>query len=769
MKAGKSSDRPEKLSDLLLLNPFEKIVPFNLWFEHPEYRVEDYFYRRDRALRFRFFGDALLSIHPNKRHDNLKHLESFMGSMTVYQPFYPETFYSIWEFLNKELIKPHRTLVIAQERNIGAMEAVLLFETRNSFEIAKKHYHIWLAGTETEIEPEGCQLPHIAIGECYPYLSFHSIAKYLQTDQDLETYNTIIIDNVSLFDKHRQWTSFAKDFAGTLFYIVESLKRLEANGSLIVRISMDHQNNWFFLFNLIGDLFREYEIFRPKTAHPDNPEAYLFLTGYYRPDITPFYLEYVKSLCHQRYYLMPISLEDTKDTTGIGRKYRAAVKAYQEQMELAVPVKDCVMIDEFLQAQGLMQIKELCEPTPNVPMKTTVKRSRLPAIRPYPPDDLYQDHYYKKLLYASADLNVTKEAMNNIKYSAARGSNDDLVTYGQLTSELDMSYVLKNTITRNYGAEMVTVAWMKLYEILCSYPELIPVKEGATVRTFNVCDAPGAFVASINQYVTTRGGKLDWYAQSLNPTHTVNQGRGFEDSYGLIASYPDRWIFGADDTGDITHADNLRGYRDDPRVKDVDFMTGDAGIEIYGRDYNTQENLLLKINMGQILAVLSCLRKGGSAVIKTFLPLVCPLSVSLIYLLSSVFRRVDIFKPTTSHSINSEVYLVLMGYQKIDPDDLELLYGVLEDDQIKCESVLFERIDPDFMESYAKAVVQLIDRQISFIELLYCIYYTGQHIETNLDDWLVDNPITPLNYRLLQGKQDQRCRSKKIDIDEVFS
>lgn len=767
MKAVESTGKPAKLSEFLLLNPYEKIVPFNLWFSHPEYRVEDYLYGQNKSLRMRFFGDALLSIHPNKKHDNLQHLASFMNSMTVFQPFYPETFYSIWEFLSKELIKPNRTLVIAQERGIGAMEAVSLYQTRNGFEIAEKYYHVWLAGGETDtLTDDG--MPVILTQKCYPYLSMNNPVIYLSSNQGLKTYNTIIIDNVSLFDQDYQWLSFKQDFAGTLFYIIESLKILEAGGSLIVRISMDHEKNWLFLFNLIGGLFREYEIFRPTTTHPYNPEAYLFLTGYYHSDVLPLHLEYVKTLCENRYYLMSIELADTKDNTGIGKKHRYAIKEYQKQIEMAHPVKDCQMIDEFLPSQGLMQIKELCGPTPNVIMKTTVKRSRLAAIRPFPPDDLFQDHYYKKLLYASADLNVTKEVMNNIKFSTSRGSKDDLVTYGQLACELDLSFVLKNTISRNYGAEMVTVAWMKLYEILCNYPELIPVKEGAMVRTFNVCDAPGAFVAAINQYVTTRGGNLDWYAQSLNPTHTVNQNRGFEDAYGLIAAYPERWLFGADDTGDITHAVNLRGYRDDPRVQNVDFMTGDAGIEICSDEYNIQENILLKINMGQILAILSCLRKGGSAVVKTFLPLVCPLSVSLIYLLSSLFNRVDLVKPTTSHSINSEVYLVLMGYRKINPDDLELLYGILEDEQITCNSALFERIDPDFIESYAKAVIQLIDRQISFIELLYCIYYTGQHIKTDLDDWLKENPVMPLTQPLLQNRKSQKLSPKRIEIDEVF-
>jgi 23S rRNA U2552 (ribose-2'-O)-methylase RlmE/FtsJ len=763
MEPVKKPGKPTKLSEFLLLNPYEKIAPFNLWFEHPEYRVEDYKYASDKSMRIRYFGDSMLSLYPNIRHDNLKHMESFMDSMTVYQPFYPESFYSIWEFLSKELVKPSRCLVISQEPGIGAMEAVKLYQTRNDFEVMERYYHVWLAGGESR----ECDIGYISIKECFPYLSMNNPITYLRSTQELQTYNMIFVNNISLFNVNHQWESYKKDFAGTLFYVIEAMTYLDAGGSLMIRITLDHHEHWLFLFNLIGDFFREYDIFRPTTSHPHNPEAYLFLTGFYRPEIFPSYLMYVKVLCEHKYYLAFIQLIDKKDSTGIGKKHLIAMKSYQKQMEMSVPVKDCQMIDEFLVKQGLMQIKELCSPTPNVFTKTTVKYSRITPIRPFPPDDLYQDQYYRKLLYATADLNVTKEVMNNIKTSAIRGSLDDFVTYGQLTSELDMSFVLKNTISRQYGSEMVTVAWMKLYEILSNYPELLPVEEGKTVRTFNVCDAPGAFVSAINQYVTTRGGNLDWYAQSLNPSHTVNQGKGFEDIYGLIRCHPDRWIFGEDNTGDITHAINLRGYRDDPRVKDVDFMTGDAGIEIKGKDYNIQENLLLKINMGQILAVLSCLRKGGSAVVKTFLPLVCSLSVSLIYLLSSVFRRVDIVKPTTSHAINSEVYLVMYNYQKIEPDELELLYNILEDPNITCHSMLFERIKPDFIESYAKAVVQLIDRQISFVEVLYCIYYTGQHIDQNIDEWFEKNPIKPLTKHLLHCRS-QKAATRKIDIDQVF-
>src|SRR5271154_806608 len=78
-------------------NPLETLVPFNLWWNHPMYRIVDE-HENNQHLRCRYFKNALLTPLIGKS-SYLNHLKSFLENLSLYQPFYPETFYMMWEFL----------------------------------------------------------------------------------------------------------------------------------------------------------------------------------------------------------------------------------------------------------------------------------------------------------------------------------------------------------------------------------------------------------------------------------------------------------------------------------------------------------------------------------------------------------------------------------------------------------------------------------------------------------------------------------------------
>ena len=64
--------------------------------------------------------------------------------------------------------------------------------------------------------------------------------------------------------------------------------------------------------------------------------------------------------------------------------------------------------------------------------------------------------------------------------------------------------------------------WTKLHEILWSF-DVVP-KTAVKYNSVHLCEAPGAFVASLNHFLKTHRTDCDWQwkASTLNPYHEGN-------------------------------------------------------------------------------------------------------------------------------------------------------------------------------------------------------------------------------------------------------
>jgi hypothetical protein len=343
-----------------------------------------------------------------------------------------------------------------------------------------------------------------------------------------------------------------------------------------------------------------------------------------------------------------------------------------------------------------------------------------------------------------------------------------LMTWGQLTNKLDIFRNIKNILKREYNIQMATNAWIKMYEILNLFPDIIQKlstdseKNISLFKTFHLCEAPGAFISAIDHYLSDkRVDKWEWYAQTLKPTNDTNN-TALDDHFGLIASHPKRWLFGdptTDDSGDITHSAVIKYYAANVHLKKIDFMTADGGAPCQPNELNEQETVLSKINMGQIICIFACLSVGKSAMFKTFLPMSEPLTISMMYLVTHLFESVNIIKPKTSHSYNSEVYIMATGYKGIKPTMLELLYVLLDDPKITSKTLLFPQIESDktFLKSYVNSVGSFIDRQIQSFSMYYYYYYHLDEVDklqnmsnTVTNDWFRNNPVPIFNSKLIR-------------------
>jgi hypothetical protein len=772
------------LNKILTHNKFEKIVPFNLWFRHNLYKVSNN-YENNQNMRIRYFNSMMLTPLVSCENNNLEQIRAFLPDFSLYQPFYPETFYAVWEFLQKKHLNPNSKefLHIGREERLGGMEALIFYHEKYQHTYQHNIYHSWLAGKEMYNKLNGS---YNTMNPKINYLEQAYKIKFIKSTNELIKYDFISIDCIHLFQDIFQWNEEELDLHANLFYILTALRHLKQNSSMLIRLNMIGRNSWSSVFNIVFNFFKEHTFIRPSILNPFNSEIYLFLNKFeYKSWLDSISNILLKNLYRQnaykKFYLNPQVIPENP----IYQKYEMARNLWINNLSYLLQNFGVVNpsktndICEWHASNDLKQIKDLSNAFDDKTMYYVLKTSAKQFIfKPIVPNVLYDKQFYKKLIEKRAELNYYKRIMDTkpSQIFARRRYSDKmgyLLTWEQLTNQIDIYKNLKYILKKQYGAEMVTNAWIKMYEMLNSFPDLIPT-DNKIIKTFHLCEAPGAFISAINHFVSSREQKLEWYAQTLKPTYTgsdngirstIPKELALEDHFGLIAAYPNKWLFGdknTDYSGDITHSTLIKYYASNTLLKNIDFMTADAGLQCDPTELNEQEAYLGKINMGQIICILACLSIGKSAIFKTFLPMSEPLTISMMYLVTHLFNNVTIAKPSSSHSSNSEVYIILRDYKGIEKNMLEILYGMLDDPKITSKTLLFSEIDMAFFKSYMTNVGIFIDRQIQSLCRNYYYYYNldqiGKYqgkIEQYTDDWLRVNIIFTLRNNLLYESVDK--------------
>ena len=749
---------------ILKHNIYEKIIPFNLWFQNSLYQISNSF-ENNQNLRIRFYNSMMLTPLISLDDQNINHIRKFLPLMSLYQPFYPETFYAIWEFLQMKHLNPtiKNFLHIGREERIGTIEAIIFYHEKYQYTYQQNIYHSWIIGKEKfNVANNECNTTNPKIN----YLGQAYKISFIVSLKELIKYDFISIDCIHIFEDVFEWNNEECDLQALLFYLLTSIKYLNENGSMLIRLNMICTKSWNIIFNIVVTFFREYTFFRPNILNPFNSEVYLFLNKFeYNDKINSITNILLKNLYQYKVYKKFHLNADENLENIISKKYYEEVNIWTNTLHQIInnfsitisSKKD--LISQWFISNDLKQISDLSNifDNKNVIFALNVRTKEF-TIKPILALGLYAQTNYRKLIEKRAELNYYKRIIDTKPSRIFLNKNQFdrntyLLTWEHITNKLDEYDKLKLILKRQYHAEMVTNAWIKMYEILNMFPSVIP--NNKNIKTFHLCEAPGAFISALNHYLSNRNQQLDWYAQTLKPIYTGSKSNfALDDHFGLIASNPNRWLFGdpnEDESGDITHSKIIKWYRNQPHLKNIDFMTADAGLQCVSTEFNEQETFLSKVNMGQIVCILACLPIGKSAMFKTFLPMCEPLTISLMYLITHLFTSVSIVKQSTSHSTNSEVYVVVSDYKGIAEDILEQLYILLDDTKITSKTLLFSLIEKSFFDPYMIGISDLIDRQIKSLVRHYYYYYHMKEINKNnasIENWLRLNPIFILKNKI---------------------
>lgn len=255
-----------------------------------------------------------------------------------------------------------------------------------------------------------------------------------------------------------------------------------------------------------------------------------------------------------------------------------------------------------------------------------------------------------------------KNSLNEVKNLL---SDKKLGEWHEHTAFTNKAGKIMSHVKKAVNAELCTQAWCKFQEILCSFP-LIPQQafQDGKLNSLHLCEAPGAFIASLNHYLKSHRFPCEWswVANTLNPYHEANDGLRMIMDDRLIANTLHCWYFGPDNTGDIMNLNYLAGLQDFlSSMPTVHLVTADGSFDCQGNP-GEQEALVSSLHYCEVVTALTTLGSGGSFVLKMF-TLFEHCSVNLMYLLNCSFDQVHVFKPATSKAGNSEVYVVCLCYR----------------------------------------------------------------------------------------------------------
>ena len=263
--------------------------------------------------------------------------------------------------------------------------------------------------------------------------------------------------------------------------------------------------------------------------------------------------------------------------------------------------------------------------------------------------------------------------------------------------------------------------FVKLWEILHTFKLMETSKENMNV--FHIAEAPGQMVMCAKYYAEKKNPNItnyEWRANSLNPYNYDSKTKfaGLRDDYRLIKTNPQKWLWGSDNTGDITRVNNIKFFKKYIDTKwltqkgntHLDLIIGDGGLSA---DTNPAY-ILQKLDLAQVISVIACSSIGGSCVIKHFTSYMINKSetleatsffISFMYLYYIAFEEVNLFKPYTSDATSGEFYVICKGFKGIDENQLEKLYSILQ--RFKTNYAIFPKeVIP---ESFIKQIYNFLD------------------------------------------------------------
>ena len=210
----------------------------------------------------------------------------------------------------------------------------------------------------------------------------------------------------------------------------------------------------------------------------------------------------------------------------------------------------------------------------------------------------------------------------------------------------------KNSISK---LKPLSRSFYKMIEITNMMYLLDDLRDGP-IETFHLAEGPGGFIEAI---AFMRKNESDKYhgMTLINEDPNVP---GWKKSKNFLDTHKNVEIeYGPSNTGDLLDVENLK-YCYSKYNNTMHIITADGGFD-FSIDFNKQEILATNLLFAQVSFAIAMQKTGGHFILKIF-DIFTKTTVDIIYLLSSLYKKVYIVKPNTSRVANSEKYIVCKGF-----------------------------------------------------------------------------------------------------------
>lgn len=477
------------------------------------------------------------------------------------------------------------------------------------------------------------------------------------------------------------------------------IDKLNDNGTMIVYVALDNNKLDHIKY------FEEVNCYIPLVLNPLIISGfYLILSGYNKNNKNIFDNKIFKNTINQIYHKKSKFIEKIKNMLDMNdakqKKYLKQINDEQIMDAILYAVRfdydyykldDTSFIDKYMERNILMHMYSI-----DIPVIFTFKHSTETDKVGIPPffEQFRKKVYMNNFLIDTRNLDDWERITKQVRYY----------------SPVEKYINLKVIVSEKFGVK-TSQAWLKMYEMIIDN-NLIKQTSGE-FKTFHLCEAPGSFIAALNHYIKTETKlKFDWKAQSLNPFHESNKGRVFGDDFGYMKNYPENWIWGEDQTGDITKEHNIRFYK--KYCTDVKLMTSDCGITHDRRD--TELTAITRVHFAELLFILHNLPEGSDFLVKLYMTQHTPIQISMLYLIYQSFDSMTFYKGVVN-VFSMEFYMIGKGYKGIDKQMEQKLFDILNN--FDPEIDLFKNnYSEDFMFQMEYGLQKLFDN--------YKIYFNRQ-------------------------------------------
>jgi hypothetical protein len=165
---------------------------------------------------------------------------------------------------------------------------------------------------------------------------------------------------------------------------------------------------------------------------------------------------------------------------------------------------------------------------------------------------LYPTPIIMKLYHLNDDKEITiSNCINNMNHINKKLEDkiNEFFSYSELYEKLQntrkvrrfFDYEIRDTIKQYKPDSYITNAWTKMTELLYTF-DLLDTNN-KEVNTFHICEHPGAFIYSIQDYIKDKNPEIKhkFIFQSLKP----NQDKQiFKTEYNLLKNYRDKIDYG---------------------------------------------------------------------------------------------------------------------------------------------------------------------------------------------------------------------------------